>query len=109
MDKIPLLVEGLSLTMMLNPNVSDDIFHCTPNALSTGSLSKCNPFTCVARSDSGKDLSTCFEFDSHLVSLPPRARSCCNWSARAIAAPSLETDFNPFLTGPVQEQTAHIS
>ena len=33
MDSIPLLVAGLSLITMLKPNVSDDTFRCTPNAL----------------------------------------------------------------------------
>lgn len=94
MDSIPLLVAGLSLITMLKPNVSDDTFHCTPSALSTGSLSKSSPFTFVALSDSGKDLSILLEFNNDLVSLnPPLARSSRNWSARVTPASSVGTDF----------------
>ena len=60
MDSIPPLATVLSLITMLKPNVSDDTFHCTPNALFTGSLSKSSPFTFAALSDSGKDSSILF-------------------------------------------------
>ena len=33
-DSIPLFVDGLSFSDILNPNVSDLMFHTTPNALS---------------------------------------------------------------------------
>ena len=39
MDKMPLWVGGLSLTLMLKPNLSDSILHWTPSARSIGNSS----------------------------------------------------------------------
>ena len=89
MDKIPLLVAGRSLITILNPNLSEEMFHCTPRALSTDQLLKSRFFTINALSNSGRDSMTFFELESHVVSLnPPRASSSRSFLARVTASSS---------------------
>ena len=93
MDKIPLLVEGRSLITILNPNLSEEMFYCTPSALSTDHLLKSRFFTINALSDSGWDSMTFFELENHFMSLnPPRASSSCSFLARITASSSSLTD-----------------
>ena len=70
-ERIPLLVAGLSLIVILKPNVSEDTCHCMPRALSIGRCSKSKFLTEVARSFSGIDSTTSRELDTHFFNRKP--------------------------------------
>ena len=94
-DKIHRLVAGRSSMTTLSPDLSDDMFHCAPSALSTDQLLRSRFFTIEALSDSGKDSITFFELESHFASLnpsPPRASSSRSFFARTTASSSSLTD-----------------
>ena len=58
LKKLPLLVQGLSCSTMLNWKQSDSMHHCTLRVRSNGNVpeSKSSSLTPSARSDSGIDL-----------------------------------------------------
>lgn len=79
-DRIPLLVTGLSCTVILNLNESDSMYHRTLSALSIGSVSllklKPTALTSLALSFSGRNAKNSLLLLIHLVKLnPPEAHS----------------------------------
>ena len=78
MERIPLLVGGLSLVAILKLKTSEATFHWTPRALSRRVWSKSKPLTDAALSDSGMDSMVLREFDSHLVSQKPLLIKSCD-------------------------------
>ena len=75
-ERIPLLVGGLSLILILNTNTSRIKFHSTPRAFSIDGLSKQRSLTELALSDAGNKATTFSLLQIHLVKRnPPFAKS----------------------------------
>lgn len=72
MEKIPLLVAGLSLIAILKPDMSEVTCHWIPRALSISMWSKSKSLTAATQSDSEMYSKTLDEFDSHLLRRKPQ-------------------------------------
>ena len=72
-DKTPRLVNGLLLTTIRNPKLSDSIHHCIPKTRSTGRLShsRAMDFTSLDRSSTGIDSKTARRLEVNLVTRNP--------------------------------------
>ena len=93
-ERIPRLVEGLSLNDILKPKVCVSTSHQVPRARSQGNWSSRWSFTETALCDVGTDLMTLLELEIHLVNRnPPLESSARSSDTSDIALVSPLMDF----------------